>query len=126
MIEQAAIKDAIMKYYHEGHVQYVPELYDGILHDAWRFFLWKEDGEFEIVDKETYKSWYKPENRDPDLEWQTEFLSIDITDDNAAVKLKIGNQKVEYTDYFHMIKKDGKWWIVNKLSSEYRLDESEE
>ncbi len=122
MLEEAAIKEAIMKYYHEGHVQYIPELYDEILHDSWRFYWWKEDGELEIVDKETYKSWYKPEERDDELEWTTEILDIDITDNNASVKLIIGNQRVEYTDYFHMTKINGKWWVVNKLSSANRLE----
>jgi hypothetical protein len=124
MLEEAAIKEAIMEYYHEGHVQYVPELYDEILHDDWRFFWWKEDGEFEIVTKDTYKSWYNPKDKDEELEWNTEILDIDITGNNAAVKLRIGNQRVEFTDYFHMIKKDGRWWVVNKLSTAKRFEES--
>jgi len=48
-------------------------------------------------------------------------LNIDITGDNASVKLKIGNQTVEFTDYFNMIKIDDKWWVVNKLSSAKRF-----
>ena len=122
MIEEAAIKIAIMDYYHEGHVQFKPELYDEILHDDWKFFYFDREGNLEIVNKETYKSWYAPENFVEGLEWNTEFLHIDVTSNNASVKLQIGNQNVEYTDYFNMIKQDGKWWVVNKLSSAVRFE----
>lgn len=117
MIEEAKIRQAIMDYYHEGHVQCRPELYDEILHDDWQFFFYNQDGEFQIVDKETYKSWYNPAERDENLEWKTEFLNIDICDKNASVKIKIGNQNVEYTDYFNMMRIDNRWWIVNKIST---------
>jgi len=120
--DEVSIKTAIMDFYHEGHVQFKPELYDEILHDNWKFFFFNREGKLEIVDKDTYKSWYNPEDRDDKLEWYTEILNIDITGNNASVKLKIGNQTVEYTDYFNMIKTDGKWWVVNKISSANRFD----
>jgi hypothetical protein len=122
MIEEAAIKKAIMEYYHEGHVQYRPELYDEILHDEWKFFYYNQEGNLEIVDKTTYKSWYEPENIEEGLEWNTEFLYVDVTGNNASVKLKIGNQKVQFTDYFNMLKIEGRWWIVNKLSTAERFE----
>ena len=117
MIEEALIRQAIMDFYHEGHVQCRPELYDEILHSDWKFFFFDSEDNLQIVDKETYKSWYNPKERDESLEWKTEILNIDISGKNASVKLKIGNQKVEYTDYFNMMKIDGKWWIVNKIST---------
>ncbi len=122
MNEEGIIKKAIMDFYHEGHVQYKPELYDEILHDDWKFFYFNREGKLEIVDKKTYKSWYDPADRDDKLEWYTEILNIDISGDNASVKLKIGNQTVEYTDYFNMIKVEGRWWVVNKISSAKRFD----
>ena len=122
MSEEEKIKKAIMDFYHEGHVQYKSELYDEILHDEWKFFYFNREGKFEIVDKDTYKSWYNPEDRDDQLDWYTEILNIDITEHNAAVKLKIGNQKVEFTDYFNMMKIDGKWCVVNKISSANRFE----
>ena len=124
MIEEAQIKQAIMEFYHEGHVQHNPELYDEILHDEWRFFFYNKEGEFQIVDKETYKSWYDPQEKDENLEWNTEILNIDVCGNNASVKLKIGNQNVEYTDYFNMMKIDGKWWVVNKLSTAKRFEQT--
>ncbi|MHA1943750.1 MAG: nuclear transport factor 2 family protein [Candidatus Thorarchaeota archaeon] len=122
MTEEGIIKKAIMDFYHEGHVRYKPELYDEILHDEWRFFFYDREGNFKIVDKEAYKSWYNPDEKPKGLDWYTEILNIDITGNNASVKLKIGNQTVEFTDYFNMIKIDGKWWVVNKLSSAKRFE----
>ena len=122
MNDEASIKKAIMDFYHEGHVQFKPELYDEILHDDWKFFLFNKEGKLELVDKETYKSWYSPEDRDDKLEWYTEILNIDVTGNNASVKLKIGNQTVEFTDYFNMIKIEDRWWVVNKISSAKRFD----
>jgi hypothetical protein len=122
MSEEEKIKRSIMDYYHEGHVQYKPELYDEILHNEWRFFYYDQEGNFKIVDKETYKAWYRPEKRNDKLVWYTEILNIDITGNNASVKLKIGNQTVEYIDYFNMMKIDDRWWVINKLSSAEQFD----
>ncbi len=113
--EKLAIQEAILTYYHEGHAKYDPELYANILHPEWRFFLFDQD-ELKIVDREEFYSWYASEKRNPDLEWETEFYHIDITGNIAAVKLRLENQIVRYIDYLNMMKIDGKWWIVHKLS----------
>ena len=122
MTEEAEIRRVIMDYYHEGHVQYKPELYDELFHEKCKFFFYNREGEFQIVDKEIYKSWYHPDEKEEGLKWNTEILNIDITEHNAAVKLKIGNQTVEFTDYFNMMKIDGKWSLVNKISSANRFE----
>jgi hypothetical protein len=57
------------------------------------------------------------------LEWETEFYKIDVTENIAAVKLRLKCQKVRYIDYFNMIKLDGQWWIVHKMSYGVRKDE---
>ena len=114
--EKLAIQKAILEYYHEGHAQYAPELYEKILHPEWKFFL-MEDQALRIVDRDEFNAWYAPENK-TDLEWETEFYSIDITGDIAAVKLCIENQNVRYIDYLNLMKIDGIWWIVHKLSHE--------
>jgi hypothetical protein len=115
-IEAEAIRDAIMKYYHEGHAKHDARYYAPILHPQWRFMLLNDDGDLVILDRDEYGSWYNPKDRDPDLDWKTEFYNIDVTDHNASVKLRIECQNVCYMDYFHMMKIDGTWWIVNKLS----------
>lgn len=114
--EKEVIKKTILEYYHEGHVKSDPELYEKILHDKWKFFFFDKEGQFRIVNKEEYMSWYDPKNVNENLTWNTEFYNIDVTGNNAAVKLKIENEEVGYIDYFNLMKIDGKWWIVHKLS----------
>lgn len=114
--EKNAIKKAIMDYYHEGHVQSDPEFYKNILHDDWKFFLFDENDQLQIVDKTEYMSWYNPEKVNKNLNWSTEIYSVDVTGNNAAVKLRIECEDVGYIDYFNLMKINDKWWIVHKLS----------
>ncbi len=114
--EAGVIKKKILDYYHEGHVKSDPELYKKILHNQWKFFFYDKDGQFRIVDREEYMSWYDPKNVNEKLTWNTEFYNIDVTGNNAAVKLKIECEEVGFIDYFHLMKIDGNWWIVHKLS----------
>ncbi len=115
--EQAAIGDAIMRFYHDGHALYDPGLYHQILHPDWKFFL-IEDGKLRIVDRDEFCQWYHPDNIRPELEWETHIDTIDVTGDLAAVKLSIEHQYIKYVDYLNLMKIDSKWWIVHKLSHE--------
>jgi hypothetical protein len=113
--EVKAIKEAILKYYHDGHAKYRPDLYEQVLHPEWKFFM-LDGGELNVVNREEFCTWYAPEKLNPDLDWETEFYSIDVTGNIASVKLRLENQIVRYIDYLNMMKIDGVWWIVHKLS----------
>jgi hypothetical protein len=115
-LEKAAIRKAILDFYHEGHVKSDPELYKQILHDEWKFFWFDNQGKLRITEKSEYLSWYDPENVDPDLKWETEFYYVDVTDNIGAAKIRLECQKVRYIDYFNLVKLNGKWRVVNKLS----------
>jgi len=110
------IKKAIMDYYHEGHVKADSNLYEQVLHDEWKFFMFDEQEKLKIVDKKEYYSWYDPQNVDPKLQWKTEFFYVDVYKNNAQVKISIENQNVKYLDFFNLMKIDGIWWIVHKIS----------
>jgi hypothetical protein len=114
--EKAAIRQTILDHYHKGHALHNAEYYKPILHPEWKFFLLGNDGELRIIDRDEYFSWYDPKDRDPALDWETEFYSIDVTGNIAQVKLCLECQKVQYIDYFNMMKLDGTWWIVHKMS----------
>ncbi len=113
--EQQAIEKAILSYYHAGHALYNPDLYRKILHPEWKFFLLENDSLI-IVDRDEFCEWYAHEKLKPELKWETDIYSIDVTGDLASVKLGIENQKVKYIDYLNMMKIDGSWWIVHKIS----------
>lgn len=114
--DREVIRKAVMDYYHQGHVVADPKLYENILHDEWRIFWLDKNGKLKMADKKTYMSWYDPKKADKTLKWETKFVYIDVSKNLAAVKLTIKNQKFGYTDYFNLMKIDGKWWIVHKIS----------
>jgi len=114
-LEVQTIKEAILKYYHDGHALYRPDLYEQILHPEWKFFMFEGEA-LKVVDRDEFCTWYAPEKLNPDLDWETEFYSIDVTGNIASVKLRLENQTVRYIDYLNMMKIDGVWWIVHKLS----------
>jgi hypothetical protein len=109
-----AVEKAIMDHYHEGHAKFDYKYYLGILHDDWKFFMYTREGKLEIVDKEKYCSWYDPKDN-PNLNWETEILYIDLTGNVGSAKIRLENERVKYIDYFNLMKLEDKWWIVNKV-----------
>ncbi len=121
-LEKQNITKAIIDYYSQGHVKSDPELYEHILHDRWLFYVYVGE-ELKIVDKTEYMSWYDPDKNDESLVWNTDFFYVDITNNIAQAKIKLENQKIFYTDYFNLVKNEGGWWIVNKLSDYTVVDQ---
>ena len=111
-----AIKKTIMDHYHEGHAKHDYHYYDGILHNEWKLFYLDDSGKLQIVDKNTYKSWYDPKDFDESVHWETEFFYVDVTETVASAKIRLECESVRYIDYFNMMKIDGRWWIVHKIS----------
>jgi hypothetical protein len=114
--EEQAIRDVIMATYHEGHIKNDPDAFMQILHPEWRFFRIDGEGKLCIQDRDAYISWYDPANGRPPLDWETEIYSVDVTGDFASVKLRIECRLIKCIDYFNMMKLDGRWWIVHKIS----------
>lgn len=114
--EVEVIKKAILDYYHEGHAKHDYRYYENILHDEWKLFYLDDKGQLQIVDKETYCSWYDPKGFDSTVHWETEFYYVDVTKNVASAKIRLECERVRYIDYFNMMKIDGKWWIVHKIS----------
>jgi hypothetical protein len=108
------IKADLENYYVFGHSEYDPELYRQILHPAWKMFH-LEDGKLVQVDRDEFCRWYEPQKKNPELVWEFDILSVDITGDSAQVKLSLENQIVLYVDYLNLMKISGKWWIVHKI-----------
>ena len=43
-------------------------------------------------------------------------MLVDITDRIVIAKAQSANQFIEYIDYFHLVRTNGDWVIVNQLS----------
>ena len=117
LAEIEGIKTDLEIYYVLGHAEYDPGLYRQILHPEWKMFH-LEEGSLTQVDREEFCRWYQPENRDPELVWEFEIHSVDVTGDVAQAKLTLENQQVRYLDYLNLMKISGKWWIVHKIYHE--------
>ncbi len=113
-MEKQAIHETIMANYHEAHVHNDSNLFMRILHPEWRFFRIDSEGKLAIQDRAAYVAQYEAMKRG--LDWETEIYSIDVTGDFASVKLRIECSIVRCIDYFNMMKLDGQWWIVHKIS----------
>ncbi len=114
--EKKIIRDLIFKYYHEGHAKCNGELYRPFLHDEWKLFILPDDTKISIINKEDYIKAYSPVDYDASLLWKTKIYYMDVYDKMASVKLKISNQKFGYMDYFNLMKVNGNWQIVHKIS----------
>ena len=108
------IKSDLEKYYVLGHAEYDPGLYREILHPEWKM-VHLENGSLTVVDRDEFCRWYEPHNRNPDLVWSFEIFTVDVTGDQAQVKMRLENQQVMYIDYLSLLKVAGKWWIVHKI-----------
>ena len=110
------IEKLILDFYLKGHELSEGELYRNILHPEWKMYWLNQNDQVENTDKETYISWYKPENRNERLQWNAEIIHLDIEGSLAIVKVRIYNQDFGSINYFSLMKEKGKWQIVSKIS----------
>ena len=47
-----------------------------------------ENGDLIEVEREEFCRWYEPQNKDPELVWNFEIHTVDVTGDAAQVKIK--------------------------------------
>jgi len=113
--EKAAVKKAIHDHYKEGKVKNDPKYFDQLLHKDWHFHT-MDHGNLRILDKAEYLSQYDPSKADPDIEWTLEFLTVEVDGNVGFAKFKLDFQTAHYIDYFSLMKLDGKWWVVHKMS----------
>lgn len=113
--EKDVIKKAITDYYYGGQKGSNPKLLDQIFHEEWHLYSIRE-GKLSITDKKTYLGYFDPSKANPDLNWDFEVYYVDVDGHAASAKVRLENDRVRFIDYFNMLKIDGKWWIVNKIS----------
>lgn len=79
------------------------------------FLKTQRDGQFLMYTKSQYLALFKPRLRAANL--LTRILDIDITNQTASAKTEIRTERERYTDYFNLMKIDGNWLIVDKVST---------
>ncbi|UHO38562.1 nuclear transport factor 2 family protein [Chryseobacterium capnotolerans] len=68
-----------------------------------------------VFDRKTYLSGFKPKTTFEKIE--SKILSLDITGNIAAAKCEIKTAKYIFTDYFNLMYTEGRWYIVDKIST---------
>ncbi len=73
------------------------------------------DAEFLVIDRNSYLGRFKPR---PALEGGSgRIISVDVTGNIASVKCEIEIPERIFTDYFNLVRIDGSWYIVDKVST---------
>lgn len=72
-------------------------------------------GEYGIRSRTEYLSGFKPRPRLKDAEGR--IISIDRTRNAASAKVEVEIPGRVFTDYFNMLRIDGRWYIMDKIST---------
>lgn len=83
-------------------------------HDSWQLKYFAEN-KFNIVPKSKYIVGYKKHPKSNN--WSGRIVFMDITNDIANAKVEISTSKLLFVDYFHLMKIDKSWFIVDKIST---------
>ncbi len=83
-------------------------------HDSWQLKV-AYDGKFDKVSKSQYLIGYK--KREKPKTWSGRIVAIEITNNIASAKVEISTSKSLFTDYFHLLKTNEGWFIVDKIAT---------
>lgn len=75
------------------------------------------DGQIVIITRKNYLAGFKPRAKMENTKGS--ILDINLTKNVASAKCEIETPKKVFTDYFNMIKQNGEWYIVDKISTNY-------
>jgi glucose/arabinose dehydrogenase len=73
------------------------------------------DGQFTMMDRAKYLSLHQLHPRNKNL--VTQIVGLDITGNTGSAKAEIITSTGKFTDYFNLMKADGRWYIVDKIST---------
>jgi len=76
-----------------------------------------------VFDRARYLSFFKPRPRRENAGGRV--VSINVTDNIAAAKCEIYTEKRLFTDYFNLMKLNGRWYIVDKIATNRAKTEKE-
>jgi hypothetical protein len=83
-------------------------------HDSWQLKYFAEN-KFNVVTKSKYVVGYKKHPKSDN--WSGRIVFIDFTNDVANAKVEISTARLLFVDYFHLIKTNEGWFIVDKIST---------
>lgn len=111
--EKAAITQTIDMYF-EGWMTGDTTLLGKAMHATCKLKNVKEEKVL-VFDRSKYLSFFKPRPRRENAGGRV--LKIDVTHNIAAAKCRIHTADRLYTDYFNLMKLNGRWFIVDKIAT---------
>jgi len=112
-IDKRLIEEKINMYF-EGWLTGDSNLLGKAMHSTCQLKNIKEDDVI-IIDRPTYLGFFSPRPRRKNAGGK--ILNIDITGPIGSAKIELETQERLYTDYFNLMKVDGEWFIVDKIST---------
>jgi hypothetical protein len=83
-------------------------------HDTWQLKYFADD-KVNVVTKSKYITGFKKHDRPNN--WSARTVFVDITNNVAIAKVEISTATLLFVDYFHFIKTNQGWLIVDKISA---------
>jgi hypothetical protein len=110
--EEAAVR-AALDHYLMGHATGDPQHFRLVFHPDSKLYF-NRDGKFGTRTAEEYISGAAGKPADDEAQRKRRIVSVDVAGDAAQAKIELDYPTVFFTDYFNLLKVDGKWMIVNK------------
>ncbi len=109
--EKQAIEATIQRYFNGGANSDISEFKKAMHPNAYLKFI--SNGQYREIDMPTYYGFFKAGKKN---KRESKILSIDITGNAAAAKIRIYTKTRIFTDYFTLLKFKEGWKIVSKTS----------
>ena len=111
--EEAAIRAAV-DHYLQGHATGQGGHFEVVFHPESKLF-WIRDGALNQRASSEYIAGASGKPADDEAKRKRRIAMVDFTGTAAVVKVELDYPSAMITDYFSMLKVDGKWKIMNKI-----------
>jgi len=104
---------AALEHYLQGHATGDGQHFRLVFHPDSKLYFNRE-GKFSTRTAEEYIGGASGKPADDEAQRKRRIVSVDVSGDAAQAKIELDYPTVFFTDYFNLLKVDGKWMIVNK------------
>jgi hypothetical protein len=111
--EEAAVREAVNQYL-KAHATGSAEPIRGVFRPELRMFFVR-DGQLMSRTAEEYMSGFRGQPQPDEAQRKRRIASVDVTGSAAIAKVILDYPQATLTDYFALLKIEGKWQIVNKI-----------
>lgn len=111
--EKAEIRKAIEEYYFKGQMESDKELLRKIFHKSGHLHAIGNDGKIWTMSAEDWIERKDPAKKGGYVD--NRIVRIDVDGNAASVTVRMFTKNWAITDYYNMLKIDGKWMIVSKI-----------